>query len=120
MREQRKVSLGNMAKHIGVSGAYLSDVERGNRRSLTLDKIRRVRVILGLSFEEEQLLISARILDAGEVSFPYCPTLLPQGDQEALSFFSLLSAFPTVVHSEVARKMKRVLGARLESGGSRE
>jgi transcriptional regulator with XRE-family HTH domain len=39
LREKAHVSLGSLARHLGVSVPYLSDVERGNRPPLVQEKI---------------------------------------------------------------------------------
>jgi transcriptional regulator with XRE-family HTH domain len=46
MREQKKATMGELARHLGVSVSYLSDVERGFRPPLVDEKIMRTATFL--------------------------------------------------------------------------
>jgi transcriptional regulator with XRE-family HTH domain len=46
LREAASVSIGSLARHLGVSVPYLSDVERGNRPPLVHEKIIRAAAFL--------------------------------------------------------------------------
>ena len=47
-REERKKSMGEVARHIGTSVAYLADVEHGRRKPLRPDLIESVAAFLGI------------------------------------------------------------------------
>lgn len=47
-REAAERSMGALARHLGVSVPYLSDVERGNRQPLTDERIRTAAAFLGV------------------------------------------------------------------------
>ena len=51
LREEKNVSLRELAKRIGVSGAFLSDIELGRRFPAT-DKLELIAKELGVSIEE--------------------------------------------------------------------
>lgn len=53
IREEKNISLRELAKKINVSGAFLSDIELGRRFPAT-DKIELLAVELGVSLEELQ------------------------------------------------------------------
>jgi transcriptional regulator with XRE-family HTH domain len=48
LREKARVGLGTLAKELGISAAYLSDVERGYRAPFTRDKIIRIGEFLAI------------------------------------------------------------------------
>lgn len=51
LRKERKRAdrtMGDVAEHLSVSVAYISDVERGNRAPLTADRLARVVEFLGI------------------------------------------------------------------------
>lgn len=57
LRETANVSIGSLARHLGISVPYLSDVERGNRPPLVHDKI--IRAAAFLNVDPGPLLLSA-------------------------------------------------------------
>lgn len=71
-REKAEKSMGELARHLGVSVPYLSDVERGNRLPLTKERIYKTAELLDLN-PEILLTVAAQSrgafeLDATEVS----------------------------------------------------
>jgi transcriptional regulator with XRE-family HTH domain len=56
-REAADQSMGALARHLGVSVSYLSDVERGHRAPLVADKIKKAAVFLNT--DERPLLAAA-------------------------------------------------------------
>ena len=52
-REDRNITLREMAKRIGVSAPFLSDVEKGRTAPLTKERLDKVSEILDLSKEEK-------------------------------------------------------------------
>lgn len=52
-REDRNITLREMAKRIGVSAPFLSDVEKGRTAPLTKERLDKVAEILDLSKEEK-------------------------------------------------------------------
>jgi len=46
-RQQAGKSMGDLAKHLGVSVVFISDVERGNRAPLTTERILQAAQLLG-------------------------------------------------------------------------
>lgn len=46
VREDARVSMGTLARHLGISVPYLSDVERGNRLPFNNERIRNIAVFL--------------------------------------------------------------------------
>lgn len=53
-REERDITLREMARKLGVSAAYLSDVEKNRSSALTKERLDKVAQILQLSKEEEK------------------------------------------------------------------
>lgn len=51
-REQQKITMRQLAEKLGVSAPFLSDVEKGRRNSLDIDKLDILKQILSLSEEE--------------------------------------------------------------------
>lgn len=51
-REQQKITLRQLAEKLGVSAPFLSDVEKGRRNSLDMDKLSLLKQILSLSDDE--------------------------------------------------------------------
>ena len=51
-REQQKITLRQLAEKLGVSAPFLSDVEKGRRNSLDMDKLVMLKRILALSEDE--------------------------------------------------------------------
>ena len=52
-RTERNISLREMARRIGISAPFLSDVERNKAAPLTIDRLYQVSEILSLSLEEQ-------------------------------------------------------------------
>lgn len=53
LREAKDVTLRELARKIGVSAPFLSDVEKGRRAALTAERIEMVAKVLNLSEEEK-------------------------------------------------------------------
>ena len=59
LREQKNVTLRELARGIGVSAPFLSDVEKGRRSALTAERIEKVVVVLHLDADEKTALYNA-------------------------------------------------------------
>ena len=57
-RQDRGITLRRMAEMLSVSAPFLSDVEKGRRNSLDIDKLVLIRQILTLSEEEYQTMLN--------------------------------------------------------------
>lgn len=53
LREKHDVTLRELARKIGVSAPFLSDVEKDRKAPLTAEKLEKVAIALGLSPEEK-------------------------------------------------------------------
>lgn len=60
LREDARISLGDLARHLQVSTPYLSDVERGNKKPLSGENIREAATLLGI---DPTALLKAAIAD---------------------------------------------------------
>lgn len=59
LREQKDVTLRELARGIGVSAPFLSDVEKGRRSALTAERIEKVVAALHLDEDEKTVLYNA-------------------------------------------------------------
>lgn len=59
LRENAQKTMGQVAAHLGISVAYLSDIERGNRAPLPAEKIRAAAAFLGVN--ADQLIVAAAL-----------------------------------------------------------
>lgn len=59
LREQKDVTLRELARGIGVSAPFLSDVEKGRRSALTAERIEKVVAVLHLDTDEKTVLYNA-------------------------------------------------------------
>jgi transcriptional regulator with XRE-family HTH domain len=59
LREQKDVTLRELARGIGVSAPFLSDVEKGRRAALTAERLEKVVAVLHLDSEEKTALYDA-------------------------------------------------------------
>lgn len=59
LREQKDVTLRELARKIGVSAPFLSDVEKGRRSALTADRIEKVAAALQLDADVKTALYNA-------------------------------------------------------------
>lgn len=59
LREKKDVTLRELARGIGVSAPFLSDVEKGRRSSLTAERIEKVVAVLHLDEDERTALYTA-------------------------------------------------------------
>lgn len=57
-REDKGITLRRMAEMLGVSAPFLSDVEKGRRNSLEMDKLVLLKQILVLSDDEYQTMLN--------------------------------------------------------------
>lgn len=57
-REQQKITLRQLAEKLGVSAPFLSDVEKGRRNSLDMDKLVLLKQILALSDDEYETMLN--------------------------------------------------------------
>ena len=53
LREEKDITLRELARQIGVSAPFLSDVEKNRRAPLTADRLDQVAMVLGLSDDEK-------------------------------------------------------------------
>ena len=66
MRIEKGISLRKLADEIGVSAPYLSDVERGQRNSLSPEHLKKVADVLRLSEDERRTLFDSAAESRGE------------------------------------------------------
>lgn len=59
LREEKDVTLRELARGIGVSAPFLSDVEKGRRSALTAERIEKAAAVLHLNNAEETALYNA-------------------------------------------------------------
>jgi DNA-binding XRE family transcriptional regulator len=90
-RERAGVSQRELAKHLDVSGTFISDVERGHRTPFTLDLLARTAEFLGADLMP---LLEARALWSGCVEIPL--TGRPETDSLALGMAAGVLAGRTV------------------------
>ncbi len=57
-REQQKITLRQLAEKLDLSAPFLSDVEKGRRNSLDMDRLVMLRQILNLSDEEYETMLN--------------------------------------------------------------
>ena len=55
LREMKNVTLRELARQIGVSAPFLSDVEKGRRAALTAERLDLVVKVLNLNEEEKKI-----------------------------------------------------------------
>lgn len=101
LREDAKVSMGALARHLGVSVAYLSDVERSNRAPLTHDRICRAAEFLTVKAEP---LLEAAAESRGFYELP-AVELSPAGREVGAT---LMRGWPTYTDKEF-EKIARLL-----------
>lgn len=70
-RTRAGLSQGGLAKELGVTVAYVSDVERAARKPFVPGKIHQVAKLLTLSFAEHEALLLHRALEHGSFELPY-------------------------------------------------
>ena len=57
-REQQKITIRQLAEKLDLSAPFLSDVEKGRRNSLDMDRLVMLRQILNLSDEEYETMLN--------------------------------------------------------------
>ena len=57
-REQQKITLRQLAEKLDLSAPFLSDVEKGRRNSLDMDRLVMLRQILNLSDDEYETMLN--------------------------------------------------------------
>lgn len=57
-REQQKITLRQLAEKLELSAPFLSDVEKGRRNSLDMDRLIMLRQILNLSDDEYETMLN--------------------------------------------------------------
>lgn len=70
-REQKKITLREMARYLEITAPYLSDVEKDRRNPFDMDKLEKLNGILELSEEEKDLMLDL----AGEKRDDIAPDL---------------------------------------------
>lgn len=68
MRKERHVSIRSLANHLGISAAYLSDIEHGNRSPFSYKMMLDTAEFLLLSKEEEEQMFDEAAASRGEVA----------------------------------------------------
>lgn len=71
MRERAGCSVTGLARHLGVSVPYLSDVEHGRRAPLRDELLRQACALLGGDIDDLGLLVWAAAQDRGHVELPF-------------------------------------------------
>lgn len=56
-RKEKRITLKDMAEKLSISSPYLSDVEKGRRDSLDLDKLNTIAEVLEMSEEERSYMM---------------------------------------------------------------
>ena len=97
LREATGASMGTLAKAIGVSVAYLSDVELSRRPPLTAQRIDAAAAALGLGPERTTQLHESAA--ESRTSFNFAP----QRPEEAKLLGALARRLPTLDQSEMIR-----------------
>ena len=67
-RLQSHLTLRQEAQKLGITAAYLSDVEKGKRNAFGLDRLRRFAAVAQLEPDEEKLLYDLAGENRGEIS----------------------------------------------------
>lgn len=70
-REQKKITLREMARQLNITAPYLSDIEKDRRYPFDLEKLEKLTSILELSDEEKDLMLDL----AGEKREDIAPDL---------------------------------------------
>lgn len=104
VREEAKVSMGALARHLGVSVAYLSDVERGNRAPLTNERIFSAAEFLRI---EESSLLEAAAESRGFYELP-TSELSPKGRQVGATLMRGWPNYTDKEFEEIARLLQRI------------
>lgn len=55
-RQERKITLRGMARELGISAAYLSNIEKGKRNPPSVDRLNQISKVLSFDYWEEQTL----------------------------------------------------------------
>ena len=71
-RNEKEISLRQMARLLGISAPYLGDVEHGRRKPLEIEKLTRAMDVLGLNEEERNTMFDL----AGEARDTVAPDLV--------------------------------------------
>lgn len=79
IREDRKYTLRQMAEALKVSAAYYSDVEKGRRNPLSLEKLEHFAEITSMTEEEKRTMYDLAGKDRSEVA-PDLPEYIMQRD----------------------------------------
>ena len=66
-REDKNITLRDMAKRLDITPPYLSDVEKDRRNPFDLEKLNQLAQILGLSEEDKVLMLDLAGKKRGEV-----------------------------------------------------
>jgi len=112
-REAAHVSMGALARHLGVSVTYISDVERGTRAPLSKERIEAAAIFLKLTHEQERKIAAAAAESRG--FYELGAANLPEPGKEAGA--TLMRGWPRYTETEF-EKLKRFLDD-LEREGNR-
>lgn len=66
LRRKADKTLGDVARELGISAVYLSDVERGNRKPFTTERLVKMASFLDI---EPKLLIDAADIEKGVIEY---------------------------------------------------
>ena len=78
-REDKNITLRDMAKRLDITPPYLSDVEKDRRNPFDLEKLNQLAQILGLSEEDKVLMLDLAGKKRGEVP-PDLPSYIMERD----------------------------------------
>jgi transcriptional regulator with XRE-family HTH domain len=108
LREEKEKTMGQLARHLGVSVPYISDVEHDNRAPLTRERILAAAEFLGV--DPKQLLVAAA---AGRGAFELDANVGGRKQKEVGA--ALMRSWPELSDDELSA-IARVLGKRGEKG----
>ena len=104
-REQKKITLREMAKFLEITAPYLSDVEKDRRNPFDMDKLQKLNSILELSDEEMDLMLDL----AGEKRNDIAPDLRSYIKQDHTITLALRTARNKKISSETWSEFIKML-----------
>ena len=104
-REQKKITLREMAKLLEITAPYLSDVEKDRRNPFDMDKLQKLNSILELNDEEMDLMLDL----AGEKRNDIAPDLRSYIKQDHNITSALRTARNKKISSETWSEFIKIL-----------
>ena len=104
-REQKRITLREMAKFLEITAPYLSDVEKDRRNPFDMDKLQKLNSILELSDEEMDLMLDL----AGEKRNDIAPDLRSYIKQDHTITLALRTARNKKISSETWSEFIKML-----------